>query len=71
MRKTRLTNKEKFEILIGKGIINIILGIIGTGLILGFFWLLGLIATIIENNFWLMIPLGLFTFGLMLKMVSE
>lgn len=71
MRKTRLTNKEKFEILIGKGVINIILGIIGTGLILGFFWLLGLIATIIENNFWLMIPLGLFTFGLMLKMVSE
>lgn len=71
MRKTRLTNKEKFEILIGKGVINIILGIIGTGLILGFFWLLGLVTTIIENNFWLMIPLGLFTFGLMLKMVSE
>lgn len=71
MRKTRLTNKEKFEILIGKGVINIILGLIGTGLILGFFWLLGLVTTIIENNFWLMIPLGLFTFGLMLKMVSE
>lgn len=71
MRKTRLTNKEKFEILIGKGVINIILGLIGTGLILGFFWLLGLVTTIIENNFWLMIPLGLFTFGLILKMVSE
>lgn len=71
MRKARLTNKEKFEILIGKGVINIILGLIGTGLILGFFWLLGLVTTIIENNFWLMIPLGLFTFGLMLKMVSE
>lgn len=71
MKKSRLSNKEKMEILIGRLVINIILGIIGTGIILGFFWLLGITCNFIENNFWLMIPLGILNFILLIKMINE
>ena len=36
---------------------NLIGGIIGTLLILGFFFILGMIEQIILNHFWLIIPL--------------
>lgn len=71
MKKSRLSNKEKMEILIGRLVINIILGIIGAGIILGFFLLLGITCNFIENHFWLMISLGILDFILLIKMVNE
>lgn len=50
---------------------NLIGGIIGTALVLGFFYVLGLIMQVIECHFWLMIPLGIYVIYLMLKMASE
>lgn len=46
-------------------------GIIGTALVLGFFYVLGLIMQVIECHFWLMIPLTIYVIYLMLKMASE
>lgn len=50
---------------------NLIGGIIGTALVLGFFYVLGLIMQVIECHFWLMIPLTIYVIYLMLKMASE
>lgn len=46
---------------------NLIGGIVGTGLILGFFCILGLCEQVIECHPWLLIPLGLYVIYLILK----
>ena len=58
---------NKIEMLIGRIVLNILGGLLGVGLVLGFFWVLGLIEQVIENNFWLMIPLTIYVIYLMLK----
>lgn len=46
----RLSNKQKFEMLVGRLVILIIEGIIGCGLVLGFFWLLGTLLNWVEQS---------------------
>ena len=46
---------------------NLIGGIVGCGLVLGFFYVLGLIMEVIECHFWLMIPLTIYVIHLILK----
>ena len=58
---------NKIEMLIGRIVLNILGGLLGVGLALGFFWALGLIEQVIENNFWLMIPLTIYVIYLILK----
>ena len=58
---------NKIEMLIGRIVLNILGGLLGIGLVLGFFWVLGLIEQVIENNFWLMIPLTIYVIYLILK----
>lgn len=58
---------NKIEMLIGRIVLNVLGGLLGIGLVLGFFWVLGLIEQIIENNFWLMIPLTIYVIYLILK----
>ena len=58
---------NKIEMLIGRIVLNILWGLLGAGLVLGFFWVLGLIEQVIENNFWLMIPLTIYVIYLILK----
>ena len=58
---------NKIEMLIGRIVLNILGGLLGAGLVLGFFLVLGLIEQIIENNFWLMIPLTFYVIYLILK----
>lgn len=48
-------------------LVNLIGGIIGVGLVLGFFYLLGLVVEVLECHFWLMIPLTIYVFYLILK----
>lgn len=48
-------------------LVNLIGGIIGVGLVLGFFYLLGLVIEVLECHFWLMIPLTIYVFYLILK----
>lgn len=71
MKRTKVTKRNKIEMLVGRVVINLIAGLLGTGAILGFFRLLGVVMSFIETHFWLIIPLGLIDFVLMLKMVSE
>lgn len=58
---------NKIEMLIGRIVLNILGGLLGAGLVLSFFWALGLIEQVIENNFWLMIPLTIYVIYLILK----
>lgn len=58
---------NKIEMLIGRIVLNILGGLLGAGLVLSFFWVLGLIEQVIENNFWLMIPLTIYVIYLILK----
>ena len=58
---------NKIEMLIGRIVLNILGGLLGAGLVLGFFWVLGLIEQVIKNNFWLMIPLTTYVIYLILK----
>lgn len=48
-------------------LVNLIGGIIGVGLVLGFFYLLGLVVGVLECHLWLMIPLTIYVFYLILK----
>lgn len=48
-------------------LVNLIGGIIGVGLVLGFFYLLGLVVKVLECHLWLMIPLTIYVFYLILK----
>ena len=50
---------------------NLIGGIIGTLLILGFFYILGIIEQFIENHFWLIIPLGILVISMIFKEINN
>lgn len=63
----KLSRKNKIEMLVGRATLNIIGGIIGCGLVLGFFYILGLIMEVIECHFWLMIPLTIYVIYLLIK----
>lgn len=65
MRK--LSRKTKVELLVGKVVVLAIQSILGTGLVLGFFYVLGLIQNLVLNNLWLLIPMALVTLYLILK----
>lgn len=46
----KLSNRNKIEMLIGKAVILLLEGLIGVGLILGFFWGLGLLLNWVEQS---------------------
>lgn len=71
MRKVKMNNKNLVEYLVGKLVVLILESLFSVGLVLGFFYVLGLVMEVIECHFWLMIPLTLYVIYLMLKMVSE
>lgn len=50
---------------------NLIGGVIGVCLILIFFDILGRIVNVLENNFWLMIPLSIGAIGLWIKELNK
>lgn len=63
----KLSRKTKLEILVGRLVILMLQSALGCGLVLGFFYVLGLVQEIILNNFWLMIPLGIYVLYLIFK----
>lgn len=71
MKKSRLTNREKMEIMVGRLVITILQSLVLMALVLGFFYVVGLFTAVVEAHTWLFIPLGLGVFGLMLKMANE
>lgn len=65
MRK--LSRKTKVELLVGKVVVFAIQSLIGTGLVLGFFYVLGLIQNLVLSNLWLLIPMALIALYLISK----
>lgn len=49
-RKIKVTNKNLIEMLVGKIVILLVESVIACGLVLGFFWLLGLLVGWVEQN---------------------
>ena len=52
-------------------LLNLIGGIIGICLILIFFDILGRIVNVLENNFWLMIPLSIGVIALWIREINK
>lgn len=65
MRK--LSKRTKVELLVGKVVVFAIQSLIGTGLVLGFFYVLGLIQNLVLSNLWLLIPMALIALYLISK----
>lgn len=70
-RKIKVTNKNLVEMLIGRLIILLVESAIGCGLILGFFWVLGMITTWAEQSTFRMVVFFLITGTIIAKMLKK
>ena len=71
MRKVKMNNKNLVEYLVGKLVVFILEVVIGTGLILGFFWCVGMLEQFIETHTWAFIIMIIVTIAGIFKMISE
>lgn len=67
----KLSTKTKIEILVGKAVITLFASVLGIALILGFFWLVGLLQLAVESHPILWIPLIAIALWSIFKMASE
>ncbi len=70
MRKVKMNNKNLVEYLVGKLVVFILEVVIGTGLILGFFWCVGMLEQFIETHTWAFIIMIIVVIASIFKMVS-
>ena len=71
MRKVKMNNKNLVEYLIGKLVVFILEVAIGIGLILGFFWCVGMLEQFMETNTWAFIIMIIIAIASIFKMASE
>ena len=71
MRKVKMNNKNLVEYLIGKLVVFILEVAIGTSLILGFFWCVGMLEQFMETNTWAFIIMIIIAIASIFKMASE
>lgn len=71
MRKVKMNNKNLVEYLVGKLIVFILEVAIGIGLILGFFWCVGMLEQFMETNTWAFIIMIIIAIASIFKMASE
>lgn len=71
MKKVKINNKNVMEYLIGKLVIFILECAIGTGLILGFFWCIGMLEQFMETHTWASVIMAIVAIASIFKMVSE
>ena len=71
MRKVKMNNKNLVEYLVGKLVVFILEVAIGIGLILGFFWCVGMLEQFIETHTWAFIIMIIVVIASIFKMVSE
>lgn len=71
MRKVKMNKKNIVECLIGKLVVFILECAIGTGLILGFFWCIGMLEQIMETHTWAFVIMAIVAIASIFKMVSE
>lgn len=66
-----MNNKNLVEYLVGKLIVFILEVAIGIGLILGFFWCVGMLEQFMETNTWAFIIMIIIAIASIFKMASE
>ena len=71
MIKVKMNKKNIVEYLIGKLVVFILECAIGTGLILGFFWCIGMLEQIMETHTWTFVIIAIVAIASIFKMVSE
>ena len=71
MRKVKMNKKNIVEYLIGKLVVFILECAIGTGLILGFFWCMGMLEQFMETHTWAFVTMAIVAIVSIFKMVSE
>lgn len=71
MRKSRLSDKEKMEILVGRAVLTLLGGIIGAGLVLGFVFLLGIFEQFLETHTWAFVTFILIDLILLFREISK
>lgn len=71
MRKVKMNNKNLVEYLVGKLVVFILEVAIGIGLILGFFWCIGMLEQFMETNTWAFIIMAIVAIVSVFKMASE
>ena len=71
MRKVKMNKKNIVEYLIGKLVVFILECAIGTGLILGFFWCIGMLEQLMETHTWAFVIMAIVAIVSIFKMVSE
>lgn len=71
MRKVKMNRKNIMEYLIGKLVVFILECAIGTGLILGFFWCIGMLEQFMETHTWAFVIMAIVAIVSIFKMVSE
>lgn len=67
----KLSRKNKIEMLIGRLVLNLLGGVIGCCLVLGFFWLLGVAMNFMETHIWAFVTMIIVDIILIFKMVNE
>lgn len=71
MRKVKMNKKNIVEYLIGKLVVFILECAIGTGLILGFFWCIGMLEQFTETHTWTFVIMAIVAIVSIFKMASE
>ena len=71
MRKVKMSKKNIVEYLIGKLVVFILECVIGIGLILGFFWCVGMLEQFMETHTWAFVIMAIVVIASIFKMVSE
>ena len=71
MKKVKMNNKNIMEYLIGKLVVFILEYAIGTGLILGFFWCIGMLEQFMETHTLAFVIMAIVAIVSIFKMVSE
>ena len=71
MRKVKMNKKKIVEYLIGKLVVFILECAIGTGLILGFFWCIGMLEQFMEIHTWAFVIMAIVAIVSIFKMINE
>lgn len=71
MRKVKMNKKNIVEYLIGKLVVFILECAIGTGLIFGFFWCIGMLEHFMETHIWTLIVMAIVAIASIFKMVAN
>ena len=71
MKKVKMNNKNLVEYLVGKLVVFILEVAIGIGLILGFFWCIGMLEQFMETNTWAFALIAIVAIVSIFKMVAD